>query len=89
MSDEPHPAWCSPRRCTAAVPPVNGHTLAAHRSVPEASGLTEAYLVQGPAAGAPSVEVVRSGRSVVLPLLEAEGLPAAIADLLGRAGVGR
>jgi hypothetical protein len=46
------------------------------------------YLVQTPAARIPSVELVRSGRSVTLPVLEAGSVGAAIDDLLAEAGVG-
>ena len=82
------PPWCSKRRCTAAVAPVNGHGVGVHRSRPEAAGLTETYLVQTPGATAPSVEVSRSGSTVRLPLLEALSLGAAVDDLAAQAGVG-
>lgn len=88
MPDLEHPPWCSPRRCTAAVPPVNGHAIATHRSAPEASGLTEVYLVQSPDARLPSVEFTRpTARPFPLPLSEAGGIPEALRDLLAKAGV--
>jgi hypothetical protein len=88
MPDPDHPRWCSRRRCTAEAPPVNGHAIAAHRSAPEASGLTELYLVQSPAAQVPSIEVARLGTSMTVPLLEAGGYGEAVADLFRAAGVG-
>lgn len=88
MPEVPHPKWCSERRCTADSAPLNGHATGTHRSAPEASGLTEVYLVQTPASEVPSVELARSGRSVVLPLVEAMSLGAAVDDLALHAGVG-
>jgi hypothetical protein len=88
MPDHDHPPWCHQRRCTANAPPVNGHPTAMHRSAPEASGLTEAYLVQTPAAAVPSVQVCRDGARVTLPIGEAQGLAPAVGDLLRQAGVG-
>jgi hypothetical protein len=87
MSDLDHPPWCHRRRCTATAAPVNGHALAMHRSAPEPSGLTEAYLVQTPAADTPSVRLWRNGERLTLPISEAQGLPFALADLLRQAGV--
>jgi hypothetical protein len=83
-----HPVWCSLRRCTAEVPAVNGHHVATHRSAPEASGLTEMYLVQSPSARVPSVELAREGCKLVLPLSEASGLGEAYADLRRATGAG-
>lgn len=85
--DEDHPSWCSPRRCTADRPAVNGHEVGVHRSAPEASGQTKTYLVQSPAARTPSVELARAGRTVRLPLNETAGLGPALTDLLRAAGV--
>lgn len=87
MAELDHPAWCSRRRCTAAAEPVNGHEVATHRSAPEASGQTELYLVQSPRTNLPSVELVRDGRTVRLPLGETAGLAPALTDLLRAAGV--
>jgi hypothetical protein len=84
---EDHPSWCSPQRCTASVAPVDGYAIGTHRSAPQAAGLAELYLVQSPRAALPSVEVVRDGRTVRLPLNETAGLAPALADLLRLAGV--
>lgn len=89
MPDFDHPAWCSPRRCTAAVPPVDGYAVAVHRSKPQAAGLTEFCLVQSPRGYGPQVEVSRDGRTVLLPLGEAGGAGPAVEDLLRLAGVRR
>lgn len=88
MPDRDHPDWCSMRRCTAMSPPLNGHQLGVHRSVPEASGATELYLVQTPGAAVPAVELARAGRTFTVPLLEAQSLAPAVDDLLRQAGVG-
>lgn len=87
MPDHDHPPWCSPRRCTATVPPINGHHVATHRSVPQASGLTEIYLVQTPAAAGPSVQLCRGGDRMTLPFCEAQSLGPAVGDLFRQAGI--
>jgi hypothetical protein len=68
---------------------VDGYVVASHRSAPQATGLTEVYLVQSPRGHGPSLEFARDGRTVVLPLPEAGGLGPAVEDLLRLAGVAR
>lgn len=87
MTAPDHPPWCSPRRCTADRPAINGHPTATHRSAPEPSGLTEVYLVQTPAGVVPQVQFCREGERTTLPISEAQGLAPAIGDLLRQAGV--
>lgn len=66
--------------------PVNGHNVGAHRSAPEASGLTEVYVTQTPE-GPPAVEFERQGRSMLLPSTEARWLGAAVGELFRRTGL--
>lgn len=85
--DEPdHPAWCSPRRCTATAAPFNGAQVGTHRSAPEASGITEVYVVQSPE-GPLAVELSRAGRTLTMSKTEAGSLGAAMEDLFVRTGL--
>lgn len=88
MPDNPHPPWCVAAFCNVSRPPVNGHGIGAHRSMPQVVDETVLRLRQGLTDPAPSVEIRHGDALVVLPLVEAQSLAPAIDDLLEAAGVG-
>lgn len=88
MPELDHPPWCVPAFCNIDRPPLNGHQIGAHRSTPQVVESTVLRLRQTLTEVVPSLEVRRGDVILVVPLLEAQALPAAVDDLLEGSGVG-